>query len=108
MLFDTRIAIQAAVEVRSAAGDVDYTYETIAAMASVPARIVPLTEERRGERMTVLEDQFTVLLGGSFPALTTDMVVLAGDDGVHDILRVIPPARRARPVTQLVTHRVAI
>jgi hypothetical protein len=108
MAFEVRVAIQGPIEVRDAAGGFAYTYENVAGKEDVPARIIAQTEERRGERMTIIEDRFTVLLGGVHSDVTTDMVVVAGDDGVFDILRVVPAARRARPVTQLLAERISV
>jgi hypothetical protein len=107
MLFTKRVAIQGPVEVRSTAGGVSYTYENVDGKENLPARINALTEERRGDRMTVIEDRFEILLGGNHPDLTSDMVVL-DSEAVYGIKRVVPAARLARAVTQLIAERVAI
>lgn len=108
MLFVQRVAIQAPVLEQDETGqELITSYENVAGKDNLPARIVPVTDERRQERMTVITDRFDVLLGGYHPDLTPDMYVL-DNEAVYNILRVVPAARLPRPVTQLVAERVAI
>jgi hypothetical protein len=93
MRFRTTVALQAATQATSAKGHVSYTYETVDGYEAVPAQVFAVTDERREPDMTVTEDRFDVILAGDHPGITTEMVVLAGDDGVFDILRVAPTLR---------------
>lgn len=103
MPYRQRVAIQEPTEVRSSTGDVSYTYETIE--ESIPALIVPMTVERRGEQLTVLTDTYAIHLGGDFPDLRPEMVVLDGE-AVYDIESVAPTMRRR--VTEVVAKRVSV
>jgi hypothetical protein len=108
MLFNKRVAIEAPVVSRTATGqETTDSYDVVTGKESLPARVTPATEERVGERLTVIEDRFDILLGGNHPDLTTEMVVL-DEAAVYDIKSVEPPGRLARPVTILIAQRVAI
>lgn len=105
MPFRQRVAIQAPVAARSAAGAVSYTYETIAGKESIAALVLPLTTERRGEQSTVLTDTYSIHLAGDHSDLGPEMVVLDGE-AVYDIVNVAPTMRGR--VTELTAKRVAI
>jgi hypothetical protein len=105
MPYMQRVAVQGPVEVRDAAGGADYTYEVITGMESVPALVLAGWREDRGERMVVTEGAYTVHLGGHFPDLTTDMVIIDGE-AVYDIVDVKPTMRRR--ATVVLAHQVAI
>jgi hypothetical protein len=105
----TRVAIQAAIEVRDAAGGVAYEWETIPALADVAATVVPDMGERDGERrddeLVTVEDRYNVILAGHHPEIRPEMVVLDGTS-VYDIIRVAPTLGRRETV--LVARQVAI
>jgi hypothetical protein len=104
-----RVAFQAPTPVQSAAGDMSYTYETVDALAAVPARITARRDETRGDRMTVLEDRYDILIAGKHDDIVEDMAVLDGES-VYDIIEIQPPAigRRGRTSTRLIAQRVAM
>lgn len=105
MRFRQRVAIQAPTEVRSASGDVSYTYETVTGLESVPANVQATTNEQRGERLTVLTDLFAIDLAGHHPEVVPEMIVLDGE-AVYDIKRIVPTLRRE--ITTVKAERVAI
>lgn len=105
MAYRQRVAIQAPTEVRTPTGGVSYTYDVVPGMDSLPANIFAVTSERRGEDFTVVEDRYDIHLGGHYPTITTDMVVLDGE-AVYDILNAAPTWRHS--VTEVKAQRVAI
>jgi hypothetical protein len=105
MRYRTRVAIQAPVEVRDPSGGVTQSYETIDALASVAATIMPAVEESRAPDLVTVEDRFEIVLAGHHPEVRPEMVVLDGL-AVYDIVRVAPTLGRRETV--LVAQRVAI
>jgi hypothetical protein len=105
MPYRQQVAIQERTEVRSNTGGVTYTYATVAGKESIPALIVPMTLERRGEQMTVLTDTYAIHLAGDHSDVVPEMVVLDGE-GVYDIQSVAPTMRRR--VTEVVAKLVSI
>ena len=79
----TRVAIQAPVEVRDAAGGVSYLFETVTDLADLAATV----------------------LAGHHPEIRPEMVVLDGS-AVYDIVRVAPTLGRRETI--LVARQVAI
>jgi hypothetical protein len=105
MRYRTRVAIQAAVEVRDPAGGVSHIYETIPELADVAATIVPAAEESRDPDLVAVEDRYDIVLAGHHPQVRPEMVVLDGH-AVYDIVRVAPTLGRRETV--LVAQRVAL
>ena len=105
MRYRTRVAIQAPVEIRDPAGGVTHSFETIEALASVAATIMPAVEETREPELVTVEDRFDIVLAGHHPEVRPQMVVLDGL-AVYDIVRVAPTLGRRETV--LVAQRVAI
>lgn len=105
MRYRTRVAIQEPVEVRDPAGGVSHTYETLPALASVAATIMPAVEESRDPDMVTVEDRYDIVLAGHHPGLRPEMVVLDGL-AVYDIVRVAPTLGRRETV--LVARQVAL
>jgi len=105
MRFRTRVAIQAPVEVRDPAGGVSQTFETIEALASVAATIMPAVEETRDPDLVTVEDRYDIVLAGHHPEVRPEMVVLDGL-AVYDIVRVAPTLGRRETV--LVARQVAL
>jgi hypothetical protein len=105
MRYRTRVAIQAPVEVRDPAGGVSHAYETMPALTSVAATVVPAVEETRGPDLVTVEDRYEIVLAGHHPEVRPAMVVLDGL-AVYDIVRVAPTLGRRETV--LVAQRVAI
>jgi hypothetical protein len=77
MKFATRVAIQQGVEVRDAAGGVSYTHADVQGLESLPATVMPYTDENRQERYTEAEQHYNIVLQGHHPEITTSMWVLA-------------------------------
>lgn len=105
MRFRQRVAVQGPIAVRTAAGGVGYTYETLSGLGSVPANVQASTKEQIGERETIIEDLFSIDLAGYFPDLAPDMIVLDGV-AVYDIKRIVPTLRHE--ITIVKAQRVAI
>ena len=100
-----RVAIQAPIEVRDAAGGVSYLYETVDALADVAATVLPVVDERREADLTMVEDRYDIVLAGHHPDVRPEMVVLDGA-AVYDILRVQPTLGRRETV--LAARQVAL
>jgi hypothetical protein len=106
--YQSLVTFQEATESRTRAGQVTYTYENVEDLEDLPAQIVPVTTEERGERMVVTEDLWTIIVQGDRP-ITTDMAALT-TEGVFDVLRVAQPTiKRWQTLATLVTaQRVAV
>lgn len=107
--FDTWVTFQEAVPGRTPAGQVVATeYENVAGLTDLPARIVPATEEKAGERMVTIEDLFEIYVAGN-QAIRPDMVCLA-EEAVYDIKRVATPTQMAPAVlaTIVLAQRVSL
>lgn len=85
MKFSTRVTIQYGVEVRDASGGTSYTYVDL--KDSLPATIMPYTDENRQERYTEARNHWLVVLQGHHPDITTSMWVLHDGDR-YEIARV--------------------
>ena len=101
----TRVALQAPVEVRDAAGGVAYEWQTVPALADLAATVMPAVEETRDAELVTVEDRYDIVLAGHHPEIRPEMVVLDGS-AVYDILRVAPTLGRRETV--LVARQVAI
>jgi hypothetical protein len=77
MKFATRVGIQRGIEVRDASGGVGYTYVDVDGKASIPATVMPYTDENRQERYTEAEQHWNIVLQGHHPDITTSMMVTA-------------------------------
>jgi hypothetical protein len=105
MRFRTRVAIQAPVEVRDPAGGVSHDWETIEALASIPATLMPAVDETLDPELVTVEDRYDIVLAGDHPEVRPEMVVQDGL-AVYDIVRVAPTLGRRETV--LVARQVAI
>lgn len=103
------VTFQAPTAVRSATGDVSYSYENVADLTDLPARVIAVTDERRGEQMTTVTDRFNIIVAGERTSIVPDMAVLDGE-AVYDVLRIIPSSlgRRGRRSTVIEAQRVSI
>jgi hypothetical protein len=77
MKFSTRISIQQGTEVRDASGGVSYAYGDVPGKESIPATVMPYTDENRQERYTEAEQHWNIVLQGHHPEITTSMWVTA-------------------------------
>jgi hypothetical protein len=108
MRFRDRVTFQAPTEVRTDSGGVSYTYANITALTDLPARVIPVIEEERGERMVTTTDLYEIIVQGNQP-IEANMAALT-TEGVFDVLRVANPPHDwpATLATIVMAERVAI
>lgn len=87
-----------------ASGQPTYTYANVDGLTDLPATVVATTIEKRGDRLTLIEDAYQIVVSGDHPEITTGMAVLDGT-AVYDVLSVAPTYGKATIVT---AQRVAI
>lgn len=100
MRYDRRVALQAAVKSQDSYGEETRVYSTVPGLEDIPAAVVAMSNEERRAEMTVVADRYTILLSGSHPDITTEMVVLDDQGGVYDVLGVQPSFFRRHTLVQ--------
>lgn len=104
MRYRGTVTFQGPVEARTASGQSTYTYDNVDGLESLPATVIPQTIEKRGDRLTLIEDAYQIVVSGRRPEITTEMAVLDGE-AVYDVLSVAVTYGNATIVT---AQRVAI
>ena len=69
-------------------------------MESIPATAIAVVDERLGPEMTVVRDRYDVVLAGHWPTLTTEMVLVAADATIYDVLNVAPSLDRRKTLVE--------
>lgn len=105
MRYTTRVAIQSNTPTRDASGAEVDALSDVTGMESIPATIMPYTDEIRQERYTEAESHWLIVLGGHWPLITTKMWVVNGSD-TYEIERV--STTKAHKLTTLAARFTSI
>lgn len=103
MKFATRVGIKRGIQDRDAAGGVIFSYVDVSGKTSIPATIMPYTDENRQERYTEAEQHWNIVLQGHHPEITTSMWVVDSTGERYEIERVA--TTKLRKVSTLTARR---